>query len=700
MATTKLVNVEFCDGSLGVTLRRNADGIVYCAGIVEGSQAEHLDIQEHDVLWSIGDSAIEGCPLDKDGWDGLVGYIKLASRPLKATWQRQVASSAEDDQDEQRHTRKTVASDVSLQPQYHHHDVDSERDEDEDEENEEEEVTIDLNAVNALVAEVTGPRSSSSSSNSSSSGSRGTTARSSSSPPEDRDAECDPELIDLANRLIMKDKDGLGGGSGVASVFSSLTRRRPAASDAAAVAFVKEGRRVLKTGELTTVSRGALALFNAQAKVHFFLMTDILVVASAASGKKGMFVVEEVIDLQVRPPGGAACRVTASMVSNRRALVNTPPPPQQVCKLSVVDEDGSDAGGTFQVQSPAGSLQVSARSGVERAAWVDAVLEAVCGLKARDMGSGDRAVGWRHQFVTGTLHAAVIARDDTKLRELLARADDGDVDAADNEGYSPMHYACMYRTSSAVRLLRAAGADVAKRDERGFTPLHWAALQLDAEAIEVLCEGCKGEDVDYLDDGGRTPLFLACVEGRDSAGRTDPKALALCVSTLLQYDADPNAAADGAGAGTGWQLVHYLAASWQHEALEFLLEHGANVLAFGIDGGMNALHLAADAAPLKRGGGEGHRLMAGINAEDDNEPEELSREDGVPTLRALLRAGARPNVRDAQGRTPLQLVAEAEAVWDDRASFALELLLGCGARVLDEGAPWAAFVKVRLRMRR
>jgi len=316
--------------------------------------------------------------------------------------------------------------------------------------------------------------------------------------------------------------------------------------------------------------------------------------------------------------------------------------------------------------------------------------------QGQEVGSADRAVGWRHQFVTGTLHAAVIARDDAKLRELLARADDGAVDAADNEGYSPLHYACMYRTASAVRLLRAAGADVAKRDEHGFTPLHWAAMQLDADAIEVLCDGCKGEDVDYLDDAGRTPLFLACVEGRDSAGRTDPTALALCVSALLQYDADANAAADGAAAGSGWHLVHYLAASWQHEALEFLLEHGANVLAFGVDGGMNALHLAADGTPLKRGRGEGHRLMAGTHAEDDDAPEDLSREDGVPTLRALLRAGARPNVRDAHGRTPLQLVVEAEAVWGDRVGYALELLLGCGARLLDEGTAWAAYVKVRM----
>ena len=167
--------------------------------------------------------------------------------------------------------------------------------------------------------------------------------------------------------------------------------------------------------------------------------------------------------------------------------------------------------------------------------------------------------GWRHQFVAGTLHSAVISRDENKIKDLLLR-DDGAIDTIDDDGYSALHYACMYRCPNAVRLLRGAGADVTTRDNRGFTPLHWAALQLDHEAIDILCEGCKGEDVDYLDNQQRTPLFLACVEGRSSAGgggysggggrdshsgHTDPKALALCVSTLLQYDADANVTLEG-----------------------------------------------------------------------------------------------------------------------------------------------------------
>ena len=65
-------------------------------------------------------------------------------------------------------------------------------------------------------------------------------------------------------------------------------------------------------------------------------------------------------------------------------------------------------------------------------------------------------LGWRHQFVAGTLHSAVISRDEHKIRDLLSR-DDSAIDTIDDDGYSALHYACMYRCTNAVRLLRGAG---------------------------------------------------------------------------------------------------------------------------------------------------------------------------------------------------------------------------------------------------
>ena len=50
----------------------------------------------------------------------------------------------------------------------------------------------------------------------------------------------------------------------------------------------------------------------------------------------------------------------------------------------------------------------------------------------------------------------MISRDENKIKDLLSR-DDGAIDTIDDDGYSALHYACMYRCPNAVRLLRGAG---------------------------------------------------------------------------------------------------------------------------------------------------------------------------------------------------------------------------------------------------
>jgi ankyrin repeat protein len=42
--------------------------------------------------------------------------------------------------------------------------------------------------------------------------------------------------------------------------------------------------------------------------------------------------------------------------------------------------------------------------------------------------------------------------------------------------------------------------------------MHWAALQLDEQTLSILCTHVI--DIDVLDRKGRTPLYLACVEGK------------------------------------------------------------------------------------------------------------------------------------------------------------------------------------------
>ena len=79
---------------------------------------------------------------------------------------------------------------------------------------------------------------------------------------------------------------------------------------------------------------------------------------------------------------------------------------------------------------------------------------------------------------------------------------------AKNEwGGTPLHYATFGGHKEVVELLIAKGADVNAKDGVGETPLHWAAKEGNKEVVELLI--AKGADVNAKDDVGDTPVDWA-----------------------------------------------------------------------------------------------------------------------------------------------------------------------------------------------
>jgi len=162
----------------------------------------------------------------------------------------------------------------------------------------------------------------------------------------------------------------------------------------------------------------------------------------------------------------------------------------------------------------------------------------------------------------------------------------------------------------------------------------------------------------------------------------------------------------------GFTMCHYLAASWQYEALDLLLQADADVNARAARSGMTALHLACQAQPLKFAEGEAKRIMQGgdITASTGGSSkgvaltgsgsaggvgsegpvyEKLNHPMGPTTLRTLLKAGARPNMRDSKGRSPLAILAEPgrDDLWDlMELTDGVSVLLSFGARFDDSPA--------------
>lgn len=101
-----------------------------------------------------------------------------------------------------------------------------------------------------------------------------------------------------------------------------------------------------------------------------------------------------------------------------------------------------------------------------------------------------------------------------------------DVDAANDQRMTALHYAAQAGAEPMVRLLVDAGAQVNVQDVAGLTPLHLVAVY----GTSALCTflASKGAQIDVADTSGATPLMLAAVHGNIEA-----------VKELLRLGADP-----------------------------------------------------------------------------------------------------------------------------------------------------------------
>jgi len=78
-----------------------------------------------------------------------------------------------------------------------------------------------------------------------------------------------------------------------------------------------------------------------------------------------------------------------------------------------------------------------------------------------------------------------------------------DVNARDNTGRTPLHFACQSGNINLVNMLIENGALVNERDNRGRTPLHFAALSSDCKLIATLL--LKGADDTIPDNDSKLP---------------------------------------------------------------------------------------------------------------------------------------------------------------------------------------------------
>jgi len=108
------------------------------------------------------------------------------------------------------------------------------------------------------------------------------------------------------------------------------------------------------------------------------------------------------------------------------------------------------------------------------------------------------------------VHLSVSGAPD-QLVELIIAAG-AEIDAADNDGDTPLHVAALNGHVGTVKLLLSHGADMHKRGQLGSTALMHAATctcETSSETVKALIDaGASLEDKDT--DIGSTALILAC----------------------------------------------------------------------------------------------------------------------------------------------------------------------------------------------
>ena len=297
---------------------------------------------------------------------------------------------------------------------------------------------------------------------------------------------------------------------------------------------------------------------------------------------------------------------------------------------------------------------------------------------AHDIGVVGADISWKHQTILGTLHSIVVSGDTQALEEAIqyakSRVTEADndklpsrvVDVVDDNGLTPLYYACSRRMSKAATLLVGLGADInIGIGSMNMSLAHLCARNLDHKTLSTLLSASDSKDPfsNSVDALGRTPMYIAATEGRTASGETDPIALGRCIMALEAWG--------GKMMSLGPENAHLqhpvclLAGMWGPEELRVVLEHSPfrfplmSIEGQDSDESLGALY----EYPI-------HRAILQLSHVSGSAVEVLASGDRfLNTLRVLLEHGFEPNERldslalglawalHYAGYTPIQLLA-------------------------------------------
>ncbi|MEO8258006.1 MAG: ankyrin repeat domain-containing protein [Acidobacteriota bacterium] len=351
------------------------------------------------------------------------------------------------------------------------------------------------------------------------------------------------------------------------------------------------------------------------------------------------------------------------------------------------------AGADANSSMPQGETVLMAAARAGNPAAVKALIASGADVNAKEDGLGENALMWAAAENRAEAAKILIAHGapvDGRSKELTYEKDrfglEGVLTILPRGNWTPLMYAARQGAVDSARVLAEAGADLNARDFEGTTALVRAIVNWHYDVAGVLLE--QGADPNLADSSGMAALYavvdmntLGEIYGRPARKLTDRLDALELVKMLLEYGASPNATltgatvqknhtpGDGALAAGSTPLMR-AAKGGDFRLIQALLDGGADpaltqrnrttalMLASGLGRGTGAFQkdvgteadlLAAVKLLVERG--------VDVNAVNDAGQTALhfAVQSGDSLVKYLAQKGATLDVKDRQGRTPLDV---------------------------------------------
>uniref|UniRef100_F7FVC2 E3 ubiquitin-protein ligase MIB1 n=1 Tax=Ornithorhynchus anatinus TaxID=9258 RepID=F7FVC2_ORNAN len=215
-----------------------------------------------------------------------------------------------------------------------------------------------------------------------------------------------------------------------------------------------------------------------------------------------------------------------------------------------------------------------------------------------------------------------------------------DVEAEDKDGDRAVHHAAFGDEGAVIEVLHRGSADLNARNKRRQTPLHIAVNKGHLQVVKTLLDfGCHPS---LQDSEGDTPLHDAISKKRDDI-----------LAVLLEAGADVTITNNN-----GFNALHHAALRGNPSAMRVLLSKLPRpwIVDEKKDDGYTALHLAALNNHVEVAELLVHQGSANLDIQNVNQQTALHlavERQHTQIVRLLVRAGAKLDIQDKDGDTPL-----------------------------------------------